>query len=140
MKEDLREKIAKQISWLEVKRKEELQELKTEFHILHENLKPINQVKHFIGSLTGSPDVKQGIAKAAIGTASGYLARKVLFRPTINPLKKLLGFAVQTAVTKLAAHNSEKIQSSGKDIFQHLISLIGKKKRKKEFLESEMYE
>ena len=132
---------------LEMRRKDDLRALKDEVQNAFESLKPINLIKNTFKGVTESPDIRDGVGKAAIGMASGFLAKKLLFGFSGNPLTKLAGMAAQAIVTNLAAKNSDKIQESGKDIFNLIKSFITKRREKKErefnettFAEHEIYQ
>ena len=122
------EKLNQDIILLKAKRDDEFIALKKQIHTTYESIKPINLIKNAIKDVTALPDIKEGIGKVAIGVASGYLVKNIVFRSTYNPLKKLAGVALQVLVTNLAAKNSDKIKESGKGAFHFLKSLIASKK------------
>ena len=123
---------------LQTKKEQELNALKEHFNITYESLKPANLIKSAIKEFTTSPDLKNGIASAAIGMASGYLVKKILFRATKNPLKILAGMAIQTIATNLGAKNAGTIKAAGQKIFEEVSLRVAD--NKKEFAESEIYE
>ncbi len=112
------------IASLEIKKQKELVDLKEQFQLTYETLKPINILKSAFSQITSSPETKKTVSSTAIGMASGFLARKVLFRPTWNPIKKIAGMLLQAVVSNYAAKNSDKIKSSG----QKLLHLVAHKK------------
>ena len=109
---------------LEQRRFEQFQDLKEQLHVTYESLKPINLIKNTFKDVTHSPDIKDGIGKAAIGMVSGYLLKRVVFGSSANPIKKLAGVAFQTLVTNVAAKNSDKIKEKGINLFKIAKSLI----------------
>jgi len=117
---------------LEEKRCKEFNNLKEQLHTTYESLKPINLIKSTIIDVTQSPDIKEGMGKAAIGMASGYLLKKLVFGSSINPFKKLAGVAFQAIVTNVAAKNSDKIKETGINIFEIAKALIMPKKKEAE--------
>ncbi len=110
------------IALLETKRDLELMQLQEHLHVVHERLKPGNLITETFKSVTASPDLKNGIGKAIIGIASGFLVRKILFRKSRNPLKIVAGLALQTVASSIAAKNSDKIKSTGQKLFFALLS------------------
>lgn len=116
------------IETLKWKRDQEALLVREHFSDVCESLKPSNLIKSSLGSIV-DPDHKGDLGNSAIGVASGLLAKKLLFKSSSNPLKKLAGVAVQALVTKFAARHSDKIKDSGKNI---LLRLAEKLRRKKE--------
>ncbi len=121
---------------LELKSDEELIVLKEQFQKTYESLKLVNIIKSTFKQVVKSPDVKTNIGNAAIGLASGYITKNILFRATHNPIKKLAGILFQTVVTNLAAKNAELIKLSGKKIARAIKS--GIKNNDYEFSKSEL--
>lgn len=98
--------LAEAIQNLEAQRVLELEILKkyTEY-TLHE-LNPVNIVKEKIhdglsniSETVHSTSFKNGVLKTGIGLASGFLTKKLLVGPSAGILKRLLGSAVQAAVS-----------------------------------------
>lgn len=114
------------IQLLEAKRDLELIQLKQGFEEVRESLKPMNIIKETIKKVTFSSDVKEGLGKTAIGVASGFLIKNLLFRNTLNPAKLVARGVVQTAAVGLTASNLDKIKLKGAKILRSL--LPGKKK------------
>ncbi|NEW84723.1 MAG: hypothetical protein GZ094_20470 [Mariniphaga sp.] len=110
------------IALLEIKRDQELMQLKEQLHEVHESLKPINIIKDTFKAVTASPDLKNGIGKTAIGVASGLLVKNILFRNSYNPLKVIASIVLQTVASSFAAKNSDKIKSTGQKLFHALLS------------------
>ncbi|MBC7696026.1 MAG: hypothetical protein H7141_11340 [Burkholderiales bacterium] len=123
-KENAIDILNRDILLLEAKRNEQFLELKEEMLQTIESLKPVNFIKNVFKSATESPEITNGFSKAALGVTSGHLIKKLLFGSSHNPLKRMAGIAVQAIVTNLVSNNTEKIQESGKGIFNTLKSLI----------------
>lgn len=137
-KQTRNDKLAYDIALLELKRDQEFRELNAQFHTLYESMKPVNMIKGAIKEITGSGDAVKNVSSAAIGVTSGYLLKKILFRPTLNPLKMLAGVVLQTVATNMAAKHSEEIKSSGLKLLKVVMAKIIPKK--KAFSETEIYE
>lgn len=110
------------IALLETKRYYELMQLKEQLHLVHESLKPINIIKDTFKAVTASPDLKNGIGKAALGVASGLLVKNILFRSSYNPLKIVAGIVLQKVASSFTVENSDKIKSTGQKLFHALLS------------------
>ncbi|CAN5695188.1 hypothetical protein BH11BAC1_BH11BAC1_04900 [soil metagenome] len=130
------DQLAEAIALLEIKRAEELYDLKSQLQITYESLKPVNMLKNTWKEITESHSIKNGISGNVVGIASGYIAKNILFGFTKNPVKKLAGFAIQAIVTNLAANNSGKIIQAAR----HLIHFVSSKipNSKKGISENEM--
>ena len=139
-KENATDILARDILLLEAKRAGELSDLKNQVHLAFESIRPINLIKSTIEDVTHSPDVKGGIGKAAIGVATGFIVKKLLFGGhSLNPLKRLAGVALQTIVTNVAANNSDKIKEGGATLFEMAKALINRKRKKPEVSDFSQY-
>jgi len=113
------------IAHLEIKRDLEFKELNQQFDITFDSLKPINLIKDTFKQVSASPDLKNSIGKVTIGAASGYLVKSILFRNSSwNPLKLVVGLAVQTIATSFASKNSNKIIFTGQKFLHALLSKL----------------
>lgn len=125
------ENLNQKIALLEIQKQVQWNDLKEEFNETLEHLKPVNLIKSaFKGTydtVTHSPDIKNGIGKAAIGLTTGYLLKRLLFSAaSSNPLIKLAGLAFQTASTNVIANHTDKIKSVGTKVFDFIRSKIKK--------------
>lgn len=114
---------------LKKKQAEDFTNLKEQLNITYQSITPINFIKSVIEDATHSPDLKDGIGKAAIGMASGFLLKKLVFGSSINPIKKIASIAFQALITNVAAKNSDKIKDTGMGIFEIAKSLLIPKKK-----------
>ena len=119
----------REIFLLEQKRLVEFRNLKEQLHTTYESLKPINFLKSTFEDVTHSPEIKGGVGKAAIGMVSGYLLKKLMFGPSINPIKNILGVAFQALITNVAAQNSDKIKETGINVFEIAKAIFMPKKK-----------
>ena len=104
------------IIFLQDKQANDLKLLKENFHIVHEELKPINFIKNTFHEVTTSPDIKNNLVDHAIGLASGYLSKRVLMGTSNHPVKKVIGTLLQFAVANIVSKHSDKIKSTGKNL------------------------
>ena len=125
------ETLKKSVEVLRLKREQQGLLMKENFTELIESLRPSNIIKHSLEEIT-DPEHPGDLGKAAIGVASGIIAKKLLFRSSSNPLKKLAGVAVQALVTKIAASQSDNIKASGKNILQRIAAKLRRKEEPQE--------
>ena len=109
------------IQLLEAKRDLELIQLKQAFDEVRDSLKPMNIIKETIKKATFSSDVKEGLGKTALGVASGFLVKNLLFRNTLNPAKLVARGVVQTAAVGLTATNLDKIKLKGAKLLRAVL-------------------
>ena len=131
------------IAELEKRREKELYELKEEFKLTYESLKPMNVLKSTIKKFTKLPELKNGLTSTSIGLVAGLVARNVFFRSSKNPIKILMGLFIQNVVTAFATRNSVTLSDISQSIMKKTISKFrsnGKKFSEREFNESEIYE
>lgn len=90
----------------EMKCSNDLAELKAQFYVTFESIKPINLIKKLFHEATASPEIRNDLVSNVIGLGTGFLSKKLLLGSSSNPIKKVLGtifeFAVATAVSKHA--------------------------------------
>lgn len=98
--------LAEAIRNLEAQRVLELEILKKYTELTLHELNPVNIVKEKIhdglsniGETVSSTAFKTGLLKTGIGLATGFLTKKILVGPQAGILKRLLGTAVQAAVS-----------------------------------------
>lgn len=98
--------LAEAIRNLEAQRFLELEILKKQAELTLHELNPVNIVKEKIhdgianiGENVKSSEFKSGLLKTGIGLASGFLTKKLLVGNKAGIIKRLLGTAVQAAVS-----------------------------------------
>jgi hypothetical protein len=65
--------------------------VKQQFHVTRESLKPMNLIKRSLKNVTTSPGIKGKLVKTALGLATAYFSKRLLFRAAQKPAKKILG-------------------------------------------------
>ncbi|MEO7120845.1 MAG: hypothetical protein ABIY62_07105 [Ginsengibacter sp.] len=107
------------------------EDLKDEFHIILESLKPTNILRHTIHEVQASTELKHNLLKVAVGLGAGYFSRKLVIGKSAGFVKKALGTAIQYGITNFvakrggSAENSEHSSSpSGKkNLFRRILSI-----------------
>ncbi|MBA3704361.1 MAG: hypothetical protein H0W84_00230 [Bacteroidetes bacterium] len=106
------EELKSAIQLLEYKQANEWPLLKAQFSTTYESLKPLNILKSTIKDVF-STDLKGDISSAAIGLATGFLAKKSFVGTSHNPLTKILGMLIEIAVANKVGKNADEIKSIG---------------------------
>lgn len=114
------EELKTAIQELERKQAYELVLLKEQYHITKENLKPGNLIKTIFRETVSDHSLQSDALSVAIGYTTGLVARKLMIGKTINPLKKLLGVALEMAVAGRVAKNAGVLKTAGAGIFNML--------------------
>lgn len=114
------EELKTAIQELERKQAYELVLLKEQYNITKENLKPGNLIKTMFRETVSDHSLQSDALNAAIGYTTGLVARKLMIGKTINPLKKLLGVALEMAVAGRVAKNAGVLKTAGAGIFNML--------------------
>lgn len=97
----------------------ELEQLKDQFYVAYESIKPINLVKNLFHEITTSPEIKNNLVNNVIGLGTGFLTRSVLLGTLHNPITRLFGNALQFSVANIVSKHSEKIKLIGGNLFNH---------------------
>ena len=91
------------IKRLERKRRLQEEEMREHFHIILENLKPTNILKHTLHEVQESTPLKHNLFKVALGLGAGYFSRKLVIGKSAGVVKKALGTALQYGITQFVA-------------------------------------
>jgi len=118
------------IDRLEKQRREEGEQIKETFQDLKHSLSPANLVKSTIHSVSEMPNLKKDVTKAAVGLAVGYLAKKVITRSSMNPIRFILGNALEVLVAGYITKHPEKFRSLAVGAMRLIMKLKQKKQPK----------
>jgi hypothetical protein len=111
---------------LESKRTDEGKELKEQFFIAYESIKPINLIKSTFKEAAASTDIQDNILTTSVGLTAGYLSKKIFEGTSHSPLKKLFGTALLFGVTQAVAKNPEAIKALGHGLLNMIRSRSNK--------------
>lgn len=95
------------IKKLEIRRAMQEQEIREDFKILLNNLKPTNILKHTLHEVQESTPLKHNLFKVALGLGAGYLSRKMVIGKSAGIVKKVLGTALQYGITNFVAKKND---------------------------------
>ncbi|MDT8416046.1 MAG: hypothetical protein RQ735_11820 [Flavobacteriaceae bacterium] len=111
------------IEQLEIKQAAEGQQLKEQFRLTYESVKPINLIKSTFKEAAQSTDLKNNILNTALGLTTGFVSKTVFVGLSGSPIKKLLGNALLFGVTNIIAKNPK----IGSALLDGILQLIRKK-------------
>ena len=91
------------IKRLEAKRFLQEEDMKAQFHVILNDLKPANILKHTLHEVQQSTPLKQNLLKVAVGLGAGYFSRKMIVGQSAGFAKKALGAVLQYGITSFIA-------------------------------------
>lgn len=103
----------------ELKYTNDLEQLKDQFYVAYESMKPINLVKNLFHEVTASPEIKRDLVSNAIGLGTGFLTKTLLLGISHNPIKKVFGTVFEFAVANLVSKHSDGIKLIGGNLLKH---------------------
>jgi hypothetical protein len=104
--DDLRYEIAR----LELKQELEQAVLKDKLVETYEYFKPGNLIRNSMEEMISSPNLRSGVINTAMGIFAGIMAKKVVAGSTHNPIKQLLGVAMQFGISNLVSKNGDGLR------------------------------
>lgn len=108
---------------IEQKRAYELELLKEQFHLVSENLNPLNLIKNVFHEVVDAPEIKNNLVNSAIGLFTGFISKKMLMGNPHNSLKKILGTLIQFGVTNVVSKHTDDLKSIVKNILSHFLKI-----------------
>ena len=119
--------LKQEIALLEAKQAENAAALKEQFRITYDSLRPANLIISTMKELTASPDFKSNLLNTTLGIGAGFLTKKVIIGTTLNPIKQLIGFVLQTATTGIVAKNGDGIKLMAKQMLGRFLTRRNRK-------------
>ena len=112
---------------LESKWIDEGKNVKEQFFLTIESIKPINLIKSTFKDAVASPDLKDKILNTSVGLTAGFLS-KIIFQSVLkSPVNRLIGTAVMFGISNVVAKNPEAVKSIGKGFFKMIRGNSGKR-------------
>lgn len=103
---------------LEYQQAKEGRELKEQFQLAYNSVRPANIILNTLKDLGDSSFVKDGFLNTTVGLGTGYLS-KMVFQGVVNsPIKKLLGSVLMYGITNFVSRNPDGIKLMGKKLFK----------------------
>ncbi len=97
----------------------DLRQLKEQFHIAYESIKPINLIKNLVHEVTASPEIKEDLASNILGLATGFISKKIMIDENGSTFKKVIGTVLQFAVANVVSKHSANIKAVGTALFNN---------------------
>ena len=88
------------------------EDLKDQAHVLLENLKPANILRHTLHEVQESTPLKNNLLKIAVGLGAGYFSRKMVVGKSAGLVKKALGTALQFGITQFVAKKNNNTNTN----------------------------
>ena len=106
------------IQLLEAEKSAHLREMRENFFLAYESIKPANLIESTMKEIGSSPYLFNNIFNVALGLAAGYLSKKALsVSRSNNKSRRLLGVLLQLGVANLVVYAPNAIKSFVNDIF-----------------------
>ncbi|MBW6535505.1 MAG: hypothetical protein K0B11_10880 [Mariniphaga sp.] len=100
------------IQLMEAQKYVHLQEMRENFSLTWENLKPANIIKSTMNEIGSSPYLFNNILNVTLGLVAGFLSKRALMiGRSDNKSKKLLGLVLQLGVANLVIYAPNAIKS-----------------------------
>ena len=96
-------------------------ELKKQFYIVYDSLKPVNILLRTLKDVTSTPGLMDSILGTTVGLASGYLSKKLFIGTSANLIRRLIGSVLQLGVTDVVRQHPATLKSLGQFILQRLL-------------------
>ena len=96
------------IATLKIKRAKEFIELKEQYFTVHNSFTVSNIVNQFVSEFYKTPTNKNNLFTTITSIVGGYLSNKMVVGESKNTFKKIIGYGVQFAVTKLLSKITNK--------------------------------
>jgi len=109
------------IQFLELEQKATISQLKEQVYTIAGELKPVNLITSAMKDVASSPYLIDRVVVTAMGIGTGYLSRKFITGTSGSPVRKLIGSALQVAVTTLATKKMVPVSIIGRFLFKKLI-------------------
>ena len=133
-KENPNDALSNSISFLEQKRRQEMEDLKQQLRYTGESLKPANLLKSAVSDLTSSPQFKSILIKAAIGLAAGLIAKQLLARHQKSQKNQLINNAITYGVSFLASKRNNFLKAAGIYVANSLMETIRERRLQRHHL------
>lgn len=98
---------------LESKQNNEGKQLKEQFHLVYNSMKPLNIIKSTFKAVADSQEFKDDVLTTTVGLTAGYLSKTIFEKVSHNPIKKILGSVLMFGITNIVAKNPKTIKSLG---------------------------
>lgn len=88
---------------LEVRRRNEYEDLKLQFYETSENFRPINILNQFVKDFREIPDTKTNLFEIIFSIAGGYFSKKIIVGNSNSIIKNIFGYLLQYTISNFIA-------------------------------------
>lgn len=103
----------------EMKYDHDLEQLKNQFDVAYQSVKPINLIKNLVHNVTASPEIKNDLLSNVIGFGTGFISKKIVLGSLHNPVSKVLGTLFEFAVANVVSKNADSIKTIGGNLLKY---------------------
>lgn len=114
---------------LEGQQKEDGIHVRAAVNQVRESVKPINLIKNSLQLLNEPADLKEHTLQTTLVLGIGILAKRIVIGSSSNPVKRLVGVAVQIGISNLLTQNPDVLNALG-GVWSRLTSKKGKRSEK----------
>ncbi len=95
------------IAMLQQAREKSLVDLKSQFDITFESIKPVNLIKNTFQEVLSATDIKSNILKSILGLVVGYASKRILIGSSQSNIKKVAGTILEFVVANFISNKSK---------------------------------
>jgi hypothetical protein len=107
---------------LEIKKKEQGQTIKEQFHVIKENLRPANIIRNTFEEVAASPKLRINLMGALVGLGAAYFSRKLVVGKSASTFRNILGSVLQLGISAVVASKPGVLQSIGQTIAKRVFT------------------
>ncbi|MHC1776522.1 MAG: hypothetical protein AB9834_14050 [Lentimicrobium sp.] len=104
------------ILYLESKQMQEGFELREQFKLAYDSLKPLNLIRSVFVEAAGSQDLQNNLINNSLGVTAGYLSKYLFEGAMKSPLQKLIGTTIMFGIKNIIIKNPEAVKAMGKSV------------------------
>jgi hypothetical protein len=107
------ERLREKIRLLEIEQEADLKQLKVQFYLTYESLKPAQLIKNMIHDVFSSKEVKSDMVNSIMGLVSGFIAKKLATGKNDKSSSGMIATVIDVIVADVVSGNAEKIKAVG---------------------------
>ena len=107
---------------LEVRKTEQGRNIKEQFHVIRENLRPANIIRNTFDEVATSPKLRLNLMGAMVGLGAAYFSRKLVVGKSANVVRNILGSVLQLGISAIVASKPGVLQNIGQTIVKRVFT------------------
>lgn len=84
---------------MEEKRSSDFVQMRSQFHLVYNELKPVNLLNQALVDIRETPYVRKNLLESVVSIAGGYLSKRMIMGESNSFFKKILGYGLQYGMT-----------------------------------------